>query len=137
MIVLTPKPAICEFWWGWEAKEGLLPTPVLPLGSKGGFPKPGLIQPAICEFWWAHFDMLEHHLGDVVVPRDTQQHTLGPRCHFLSIFCQFGVPLGTHLECILPTFLGLGHQFCCRRFKVTFLVILEWISCQDPMLESA
>ena len=33
VIVLTPKPAICEFWWGWEAKEGLLPTPVLPLGA--------------------------------------------------------------------------------------------------------
>ena len=33
VIVLIPKPAICEFWWGWEAKEGLLPTPVLPLGA--------------------------------------------------------------------------------------------------------
>ena len=33
-------------------------------------------KPAICELWWAHFGMQEHHLGDVVVPRDTQQHTL-------------------------------------------------------------
>ena len=40
-------------------------------------------KPAICELWWAHFGMQEHHLGDVVVPRDTQQHTLRPsNCTF-------------------------------------------------------
>ena len=96
-----------------------------------------LPKPAICEPWWAHFGILEHHLGDLGVPGDTQEHTWGSRCRFLLIFCHFGVPLGTHLECILPTFLGLGHQFCRRRFRVTFLVILEGISCQNPRFESA
>ena len=76
------------------------------------FPKPGPIQPAICELWWAHLDMLEHHLGDVVVPRDTQQHTLGIQMYFPTFFNQFWVPLGTYLEVILLAFPAVGHPFC-------------------------
>ena len=96
-----------------------------------------LPKPAICEPWWAHFGILEHHLGDLGVPGDTQEHTWGSRCRFLLIFCHFGVSLGTHLELILLTFLAFGHPFCLLVSEVCFLVFWEWKSCQDPMLECA
>ena len=94
-------------------------------------------KPDICELWEAHFGILDRHLGGLGVLGDTQQHTLGSRWCFLSIFYHFWVPPGTHLELILLTLSCFWATYLDTGVQSDVLVISEWNSCQDPMLECA